>query len=476
MLEQANKIAKMGAWSFDLISNELVWSDITKEIYEVEADYKPDTEAGINFYKEGVHRDAINRIVTEAMQKGGSWDEELIIVSAKGNEKWVRAMGQPEFENGVCMRLFGSFQDISERKRVKSELAQSRAEFKAMFDSIPDAVMFADLERRILLINPAVSKMFGYKDEELIGNTTEMLYADNEDFMNQGKKRFKKGKAGEQDAYEVRYKHKDGTVFWTETRGTQVLDESGKPIGFIGLFRDITERKENESELQKYRHQLEELVENRTEELQKSLAEKEVLLKEVHHRVKNNMAMVSAFIQLQMNGADDIYSLGALGACESRIQAMSMVHKRLYQSNDFTNIDMKTLFDEISSALFKESDFDNIDLDIQANEIYLEMDAAIPCAMIVNELLSNSLKYAFKDGQSGKIDIHMELMESDLYRIRVSDSGVGFPKDMNIENAETLGLQLVNVFVGQLNGEVKFSRKRGAAFEIVFPAGKTTNV
>ena len=136
---------------------------------------------------------------------------------------------------------------------------------------------------------------------------------------------------------------------------------------------------------------------------------------------------------------------------------------------------MQTLFDEISGALFKKSDFDNIELDIQANGIYLEMDAAIPCAMIINELLSNSLKYAFKDGQAGKIKIRMELVENGLYRIRVSDSGAGIPEDVSMENAETLGLQLVNVFVGQLNGEVKTSRGHGAVFEIVFPAGKATN-
>jgi two-component sensor histidine kinase len=349
MLEQANKVAKMGAWSFDLISNELVWSDVTKEIHEVGMDYKPVIEEGINFYKEGIHRDTMSRIVTDAIQNGGPWDEELIIVTANGNEKWVRAMGQPEFKDGACIRLYGSFQDI-------------------------------------------------------------------------------------------------------------------------------TERKQNEVELQKYRHQLEEVVEERTKELTKSLAEKEVLLKEVHHRVKNNMAMVSAFIQLQMNGADDVYSLGALGACESRIQAMSMVHKRLYQSDDFTSIDMKILFDEISGALFKKSDFDNIELDIQANDISLEMDAAIPCAMIINELLSNSLKYAFKDGQPGKISVCMDVIKGGMYCLCVSDTGVGLSEDIFMGEADTLGLQLVNVFVDQLSGELEVHQKDGVTFKIVFPAGKTTNV
>lgn len=130
-------------------------------------------------------------------------------------------------------------------------LAQRKAEFEAMFYAIPGAVMFADTERRIVLNNPAVHEMFGYSDEELIGRTTEMLYADPEDFLEQGKRRFHTGTGVKKRAYEVRYKRKDGSVFWTETLGTPVKDGNNKPIGFIGLFRDITERRQTEESLRR---------------------------------------------------------------------------------------------------------------------------------------------------------------------------------------------------------------------------------
>ncbi len=136
-----------------------------------------------------------------------------------------------------------------ERLQTEKELNRRKAEFEAMFNAIPDAVMFADLQRRIVLTNPAVHKMFGYKNEELIGNTTEMLYADKEDYRKQGQLRYRQGKNTENGAYEVKYKHKNGSEFWTESLGTQVKDASGKPIGFIGLFRDITERKKSEEAL-----------------------------------------------------------------------------------------------------------------------------------------------------------------------------------------------------------------------------------
>lgn len=138
-----------------------------------------------------------------------------------------------------------------ERLQTEKELNHRKAEFEAMFNAIPDAVMFADLNRRIILTNPAVHKMFGYDDDELIGNTTEMLYANKEDYQQQGQLRYRQGPKTKKDAYEVKYKRKDGSEFWTESQGTQVKDANGSPIGFIGLFRDITERKKNEEDLLK---------------------------------------------------------------------------------------------------------------------------------------------------------------------------------------------------------------------------------
>ena len=477
MLEQANRVAKMGAWSFDLISNELIWSDITKEIHEVEKDYKPDVETALNYYKEGVHRDTISRIVMDAMQNEGLWDEELIIVTAKGNEKWVRAMGQPEFKDGACVRLFGSFQDISERRRAENALVESEARYRRAEEGTNDGLWEWNVVTGDDYFSPRWLALLGYKPGDLAYHVDTFIDLIHPDDLPAVKVALANHLQND-ELYDVemRMRQKSGDYLWMNARGQAERTVQDDPTIMSGFITDITERKRDEVELQKYRHELEGLVQERTVELQQSLAEKEVLLKEVHHRVKNNMAMVSSFIQLQMNGADDVYSLGALGACESRIQAMSMVHKRLYQSNDFTSIDMKILFDEISGALFKESDFDYIELDIQANDISLEMDAAIPCAMIINELLSNSLKYAFKDGQSGKISICMDVIKGGMYCLCVCDTGVGLSEDIFMGEAETLGLQLVNVFVDQLGGELEVHRKDGVAFKVIFPAGKTTNV
>jgi PAS domain S-box-containing protein len=167
---------------------------------------------------------------------------------------------KPDAFDGSEMELLtGLAQDLSfgvsalrtrqQRNEALNRLTQRTAEFEAMFKAIPDAVMFADVQRRIVLNNPSVHRMFGYSDRELLGNTTEMLYADPQDFIAQGKARFRAGNEASHQPYEMRYKKRDGTVFWTETLGAQVKDAHGTHIGFIGIFRDITERKRAETDL-----------------------------------------------------------------------------------------------------------------------------------------------------------------------------------------------------------------------------------
>ncbi len=366
--------------------------------------------------------------------------------------------------------------DVQELKETEKALREGDKHFRALFDQSSFGVAKIDsVTGKFIKVNKRYCDLVGYSMNEMLEiNFQEITVAED---LQSDLKNMDRLRASEISTFQMekRYRCRDGSIIWVKLTVLPLWSKDKEPDFHLAIIEDITERKRDEVELQKYRYQLEGLVQERTVELQKSLAEKEVLLKEVHHRVKNNMAMVSAFIQLQMNGADDVYSLGALGACENRIQAMSMVHKRLYQSDDFTSIDMKILFDEISGALFKKSDFDNIELDIQANDISLEMDAAIPCAMIINELLSNSLKYAFKDGQPGKISICMDVIKGGMYCLCVSDTGVGLSEDVFMGEADTLGLQLVNVFVDQLSGELEVHRKDGVTFKVVFPAGKTTN-
>ena len=195
--------------------------------------------------------------------------------------------------------------EIVIRQRAEQALAKSKAEFEAMFNSIPDGVMFTDTERHIIMVNPAVHSMFGYSGQELIGNTTEMLYADKADYLDQGRRRYRTGSNTESGAYEVKYKRKDGTVFWTESLGTQVKNSQGETIGFIGLFRDITNRKQTEEEIKNYRDHLEELVKERTIALENSNKELESYSYSIAHDLRAPLRSIAGFSQIVLEDAGD---------------------------------------------------------------------------------------------------------------------------------------------------------------------------
>jgi len=185
-----------------------------------------------------------------AIDHGKDHEFEYRMFAADGRVVWIRDSVNVVKGDTGPVTLRGFMYDITAYKQTLEALTHSEAQFAAMFNAIPDAVMLADTDRRIVMNNPALHDMFGYSDEELIGNTTEMLYADPADFKTQGKHRYRVGPGTEQTPYEVRYKRKDGTLFWTETLGTQVKDTSGTVVGFIGMIRDISERKTAEAVLE----------------------------------------------------------------------------------------------------------------------------------------------------------------------------------------------------------------------------------
>jgi two-component sensor histidine kinase len=242
----------------------------------------------------------------------------------------------------------------------------------------------------------------------------------------------------------------DGSTRWVHARGEITKDANGNVVAMHGTSQDITNIKRTQ------------------EELQASLREKEVLLKEVHHRVKNNLAMVSAFISLQKSRMQNESARAALETCESRIQAMAMVHKKLYQSENLSSISMQSLFTDLTEAMFTPEDRNRLKLDINAGDILLAMDVAIPCALIVNELMNNSLKHAFANSESGSISLAMRDEGRGIYRIVYEDSGSGLPTDIDISSCDSLGLQLVNIFAEQIKGSINLDQARRSRFEIEF--------
>ncbi|MCX9083142.1 MAG: ATP-binding protein [Candidatus Methanoperedens sp.] len=222
------------------------------------------------------------------------------------------------------------------------------------------------------------------------------------------------------------------------------------------------------TELKKHRDHLEEMVEVRTLQLNKSLQEKEVLLREIHHRVKNNMQVVSSLLLLQTQNIQDQKYINIFNDSNNRILSIALIHEKLYQSKDFESIDVKEYIHELASNLLNSyGRTGNVKLEINVENVILDINKSVPCGLIINELLMNSLKYAFPDGRQGTIKITFKQKDNNMLQLTISDDGVGIPKDLDIRNTKTLGLNMVTQLVeNQLDGEIILLRDRGTEFQI----------
>jgi len=205
-------------------------------------------------------------------------------------------------------------------------------------------------------------------------------------------------------------------------------------------------------------------------QIRAQLQEKDVLLKEVHHRVKNNMQVISSLLNLQSRRVQDPAVSEMFKESQGRIRSMALVHERLYQSSDLSRIEFSEYLRNLAIHLFHSylADSSRIRLRIDAEEVFLNINTAIPCGLIVNELVSNALKHGFPEGRKGRLDIDLHRVAGNGYLLRVRDDGVGFPEGLDFRKAETLGLQIVNTLVDQVDGRLDLDREEGTAFRLEF--------
>ena len=234
---------------------------------------------------------------------------------------------------------------------------------------------------------------------------------------------------------------------------------------------DITALKQAQEELRKHRDQLEEMVGERTRELSAALQEKEVLLREIHHRVKNNMAVVSSLLSLQANKVNDLCVQMALQESQNRVRAMALIHENLYQSQSLAEVDLQNYIDGLVASLSSifEEQSDCIDFQVDAGGVRLEVSKAVPCGLIINELVTNTLKYAFPPGERGRVLVRARRLDQDQAQLVVKDNGMGFPEDLDYKRAKSLGLRLIGLMVEQLHGQWEVSNQEGAQVTIQWP-------
>ncbi len=264
-LEKTNEAGRIGAWEVDLLAGNVFWTDVTRQIHEVDDDYVIELDAAINFFKKGESLDKINEAFTGLVEHGISYDVQLQIITAKGKEKWVRAIGQGEFENGKCIKAYGTFQDIDIEKRIQDQLAQSELRFREAFENSAIGIALVSPEGKWLKANKVLSDITGYTEKELLKTTfQDITHPDDLDLDLKNVQDLLEGKI---DSYkmEKRYFHKQGHIVWVLLSVSLVRDGEGQPLHFVSQIEDITQQKLAQEELKRVNHELTALFESITQ-------------------------------------------------------------------------------------------------------------------------------------------------------------------------------------------------------------------
>lgn len=314
------RLANIGHWEYDLEEKKLYWSEEVKKLHEVAIDFEPDLDTAIAFYEEGSHRDRIIEAVELAIREGKSFEVELKIITAKNNERWIRAVGKSIFKNGKCIRVYGSTQDITEL--IKKE-----------------------------------------------------------------------------------------------------------------------------------------------QKLKESLREKDVLIQEIHHRVKNNLAIVTGLLELQNMVYDESE---ILKNAINRITSIAMVHEQLYNTDDFSNIDITSYYQRLIQTVLDTivDDNENIEYSMNVEVDSININLAVPLGLLLNELITNSIKHGFKD-QQGFFEVELARNQNQSLRFKYSDNGIGFDVS-EFKKTKSFGFELMRTLIKQLQAEYDISGDNGFQLEITF--------
>jgi len=351
-------------------------------------------------------------------------------------------------------KLVGVTRNISDRKRAEEDLEKAYLLQKQIFASLNEAVFIVkNGTMEILDVNPMAEVMFGFRREELIGASTSMLNENEERARRFGAEMLRSYEEHGYFEYTYSMKRKDGTVFASEHSVKPIMADDGGYLYHVCVVRDISERVRAE------------------ERSRSSLREKELLLKEINHRVRNNLQIISSLLNLEAQQLSDIGHSRLFAGSQNRITALSLVYRVLSRSEDLNRIDFSEYLRNLVS-LFQDSFRGNstvVAIEIEASNVFLDIDKAIPCSLITNELVSNALKFAFPDGKKGKICIKLEEKEGRVI-FSVEDNGIGLPQGMDIAEVSTLGLRLVNLLVDQLEGSMEIRRSQGMNFTLTFEA------
>ncbi|MEL7833122.1 PAS domain S-box protein [Fodinibius sp. Rm-B-1B1-1] len=391
---------------------------------------------------------ALDRI-DKKIKEHKSFREEFVNYKKDGTAYWVELDMAPfPTDDQKYEYWVGINRDITKRRQAELKLEESEKRYRSFFELSFDAIFEVDVDGNILKCNKRACELFGYERDKLVG--MHVLDLTPEKYHHKQPETFAGIATTGDEAWERLYRKKDGTVFPTEIH-TEFYEMEGQKR-LIAYVRDNTEHKKYE------------------QAIRKSLKEKETLLAEVHHRVKNNLAIISGLLQMQVFNTEDEQLLAKLKESQARIQSIAMVHEKLYRSESFSEVAIdKYINDLLSMIEGTMADLGkNIAVETEMEPVFLTVGQAIPCGLLLNELITNCYKHAFNGRNEGKIRISLE-HSNDQVALSVEDNGKGLPQNFDIENESSLGMTIVNTLKNQLNGSLEVeSDDWGTRFTLIF--------
>ncbi|WP_454879716.1 PAS domain S-box protein [Sphingobacterium detergens] len=490
MLTRTGRVARIGGWEYNLKDAKIVWSEITKEIHEVAKDYEPDLTSSLNFYKEGLHRNKIQQAIEQAISTGEPWDLELEIITFKGHALWVRALGNADFENGVCVRLYGTFQDIDRRKRMEAESSNSKKLLEDILEATSAvAIIATDIDGTITLFNKGAENLLGYASEEIIGKLSpvhfhlqsELDLRERELAIELGYpvKGFsvfvEKAERYGSEQLEWTYIRKDGSHLFVSLAVTMIRNIEDKVIGYLGVATDISKIIQQHKELERAKGIAE----------QASMAKSEFLAN-MSHEIRTPLNGIVGFTDLLTRTSLNDTQREYLGMVE---QSTTLLLSIINDVLDFSKIEAGKMELEIEQTDLNEliiqlNKLFNVQITGKGLEFHLNIAPEVPSYIwtdglrikqVLMNLMSNAIKFTAKGKITFEISVLSREAETAVLRFSVQDTGIGIKEDKQAKIFEAfsqedtsmtkryggtgLGLTISNRLLKMMGSELKLESK-----------------
>ena len=343
-----------------------------------------------------------------------------------------------------------AIRDITKRKWIERYLRESEERFRLAFEDAATGMAIINLQGLFIQVNQALCEILGYSATELADLDSHAIT--HPDDLNTSLENYRQLISGEIDSFQTstRYIHHSGKTVWASKSFSLVRDNQGQPEYFIAQIQDITEQKTAEIELAK------------------SLQDKEVMLQEIHHRVKNNLQVICSLLNLQSRYLKETKTIKAFKETQNRVKSMALVHEQLYQSTNLSEIILSSYIKQLTDNLFRAYSIGSkIECNLQVADFNLDLDTAVPCGLIINEIITNAIKYAFHPGERGQISIQASSDDEDSLILSIADNGIGLKPDSH-KSCKSLGLQLVKNLTEQLQGQYEITTEPDTGTKFTF--------